>query len=334
MDKSADTPFAAIGETVTYTIVVSHTPGSTAPAFDVVIDDPLAPGVMRLVSGTVITSEGIVLIGNGSGDGSIRIVVPELLLGQTVTITYSVEIIGVPTPAGAAINTAVVSGSSAPDEVPAEFVRNVSASDDAEVSISSGGFFPAGAALDRSLLADYELQTFRPLIFSPIYAGTGNPGSALQITAADASGAPLSYATTIVDAGGNWIVQFPVSFWQSSPVGNVADRLSDTMLFNDRDYGIGAALPQASAGQIYAGQLQPTSSRRALLRSDAIRHGARDRAAAPYVRWRVLHPHAVLCGTAIRRTDRLQSAACPTSGTDLRASSPQSFKAGVRCRER
>ena len=142
VDKSADTPFAAIGETVTYTIVVSHTPGSTAPAFDVVIDDPLAPGVMRLVSGTVITSEGIVLIGNGSGDGSIRIVVPELLLGQTVTITYSVEIIGVPTPAGAAINTAVVSGSSAPDEVPAEFVRNVSASDDAEVSISSGGFFP------------------------------------------------------------------------------------------------------------------------------------------------------------------------------------------------
>ena len=113
--------------------------------------------------------------------------------------------------------------------------------------------------MDRSLLADYELQTFRPLIFSPIYAGTGNPGSALQITAADASGAPLSYATTIVDAGGNWIVQFPVSFWQSSPVGNVADRLSDTMLFNDRDYGIGAALPQASAGQIYAGQLQPTS---------------------------------------------------------------------------
>ena len=142
VDKSADTPFAAIGETVTYTIVVSHTPGSTAPAFDVVIDDPLAPGVMRLVSGTVITSEGIVLIGNGSGDGSIRIVVPELLLGQTVTITYSVEIIGVPTPAGAAINTAVVSGSSAPDEVPAEFVRNVSASDDAEVSISSGGILP------------------------------------------------------------------------------------------------------------------------------------------------------------------------------------------------
>ena len=114
VDKSADTPFAAIGQTVTYTIVVSHAPGSTAPAFDIVLDDPLAPGVMRLVSGTVITSEGIVLIGNGSGDGSIRIVVPELLLGQTVTITYSVEIIGVPTPAGEAINTAVVSGSQHP----------------------------------------------------------------------------------------------------------------------------------------------------------------------------------------------------------------------------
>ena len=97
LDKSADTPFAAIGQSVTYTIVLTHAPGSTAPAFDIVLADALAPGVMQLVSGKRHD-----LLWRGAdrqrvGDNSIRISVPELLLGEVVTIHYTVEFIGVPT---------------------------------------------------------------------------------------------------------------------------------------------------------------------------------------------------------------------------------------------
>ena len=252
LDKSADTPFAAIGQSVTYTIVLTHAPGSTAPAFDIVLADALAPGVMQLVPGSVTTSSGVVLIGNGSGDNSIRISVPELLLGEVVTIHYTVEFIGVPTAQSDAINTVIAEGVTAPGGLPPSFARSIGATDEAAVAISSGGTFPIGAALDRSLLADYELSRPAPLIFAPIYSGVGYPGSTLQITALDASGAPLGVTTTVVGIDGSWIARFP---W---PIGSIGPTptasLEQSALFVDRDLGLGPIQPR---GSTYDGSANP-----------------------------------------------------------------------------
>lgn len=252
VDKTADVQFAMVGQQVTYTVVVGHAPGSTAPVFDLVIEDLLVPGMMVLSAGSVTSSLGTIVSGNNAGDGTIRIVVPEFLLGQTITIRYTVEITNIPVPNPDIVNTVAANGVTAPGDIPPGFVRPVIGGDTASVTAASGGDYPAGAALDRGLLDDYQLTPVRPLPVNPIFTGRGNPGSAIQLTGLDRSGGLMGVTTTLVDYGGNWIAALPAANAPLAVEGAV-DTLARSNLFRDRVDGFqistsyGDANPPGSA---------------------------------------------------------------------------------------
>ncbi len=204
LDKQATPALVGLGETVTYTLTLSHTAGSTAPAYDVVLFDPLSEASLELISGTVVASTGTVVFGNGSGDTGVRVTVPMLMPGQVLTVTFQVRAAGVPIPDGVAVNTSIFDSTSAPGEIPAGFTRPLSGADSAEIQIASGQP-PRGG----SLLAEYE-EVFRRIgrntLDVPLaLAGTAQPGAAVVLGLLDASGAPVSIVGVTADVGGNWV---------------------------------------------------------------------------------------------------------------------------------
>ena len=86
-------------EPITYTVTVSNLAanGSAAPAFNLDLTDLLASENLTLQAGSVTTSTGTIVTGNGSGDTTIEITDAELDLGQSLTITYVAAVTGPPT---------------------------------------------------------------------------------------------------------------------------------------------------------------------------------------------------------------------------------------------
>jgi uncharacterized repeat protein (TIGR01451 family) len=77
------------GDPITYTLVVGNP--SQAPAHDLRIGVALDPH-SRLQAGSVSTSGGTVLLGNGPGDASPVVAVPLLGTGATVVVTFRVTV--------------------------------------------------------------------------------------------------------------------------------------------------------------------------------------------------------------------------------------------------
>ena len=119
--KTNGSPNVDAGDIVTYTLVVSHTSQSTSTAFQNIVSD-LLPAGLSLVPGTVTVSDpdSVVQEGNSAGDASVLVMIPEIPLGATVTITYQARVTGAPTttvrPGDQVANTAGVTGSSVPTE--------------------------------------------------------------------------------------------------------------------------------------------------------------------------------------------------------------------------
>lgn len=77
------------GDVLTYTLSLENT--GAAPATDVVVTDtPDAIGEFRV--GTVNTNLGTVVLGNLPGNDSVRVEVPAVAAGETLTITYQVQV--------------------------------------------------------------------------------------------------------------------------------------------------------------------------------------------------------------------------------------------------
>lgn len=75
--------YTQAGDVLTYTVVVSHTANSSAPAYVVNITDALSP-YHTVVIGSVITSNGTVIQGNTNGDTSVLVLVPVFDLGDGI----------------------------------------------------------------------------------------------------------------------------------------------------------------------------------------------------------------------------------------------------------
>jgi uncharacterized repeat protein (TIGR01451 family) len=77
------------GDVLTYTLTLENT--GLAPATDVVVTDtPDAIGEFRV--GTVTSSLGTVVVGNLPGDSSVQVDVPSVAAGETLTVTYQVQV--------------------------------------------------------------------------------------------------------------------------------------------------------------------------------------------------------------------------------------------------
>jgi uncharacterized repeat protein (TIGR01451 family)/fimbrial isopeptide formation D2 family protein len=209
IDKSADRPFAVVGEPVTYTIVLAHAPGSTAPAFAVSLGDTLAGTGLRLVAGSVTASFGTIVSGNGAGDDTVRVTADLLPLGQSIVVTFQAVPTLVPPPAGQVPNTAEFGAASAPGGPPG-FVRPFAGSDTVVLTVAAGFVdgSPFGGldALDRFLS---EALVVPDPVPAPIYSGTATPGAAISFVVRDATGAIVGQETRFADLGGNWLVAMP-----------------------------------------------------------------------------------------------------------------------------
>jgi uncharacterized repeat protein (TIGR01451 family) len=248
IDKAADRAFATLGETITYTLVLTHAPGSTAPAYNVELSDPLTGGALRLVAGSVSTSLGTVTSGNGGADTAVRVSVAELDVGQSVTVTFRATATAVPPPDGNAPNIGTFKAASAPGGPPG-FVRAFTGSDDAVVRISSaftgGGTAGLASEIDDFLARERAILA-QPLTITPIYSGTAQPGTAITLAARDGSGEIVGQETRLADTGGNWLVPLPAVGTTRVAPDNTGTLQASIPIMRDRDLGLNAGLPEVS----------------------------------------------------------------------------------------
>lgn len=207
LDKQVAQTTVGLGETITYTLVLSQTPGSSAPAYNVVLDDALADPSLQLLTGSVVTSAGTVVLGNAPGDRAIRVTLPVLLPGETLSVSFNVRAIGFPAPDGIAPNTASFTSVAAPGVLPAGFSVVTGGSDTAAVRIVT----PTSQVAGGDLLGDFD-DAFRRLrqngfTLPGILTGTAQPGATVSLQLYDETGAPLGAGSVTADVGGNWVAR-------------------------------------------------------------------------------------------------------------------------------
>ncbi|QGJ68431.1 Hypothetical protein PBC10988_0900 [Planctomycetales bacterium 10988] len=110
--KVASTTTPDAGDTITYTVTVSHTAASQLTAYDLVITDLINDPNLQLDAGSVAASGGTVSLmvdqGNDPSDTQIVISTDSLAIGDTITITYDVIVSAVAPPNTNLDNTAEV----------------------------------------------------------------------------------------------------------------------------------------------------------------------------------------------------------------------------------
>ncbi len=263
-DKQAGPATVGLGEPITYTLVLSHAVNSTAPAYEVVLSDPLSEASLQLIPGSVVASLGTVAIGNGAGDTSVRVTLPVLLPGQVLTVTFQARAVGIPIPDGIAPNTAVFAGTSAPGDIPPGFLRPVNGQDTAAVQIASGAP-PAGG----SLLGEFD-EAFRrigqnTLNVPAILAGTAQPGASVAVALRDSNGAPIATIGLTADVGGQW-VSGPISTGAGPQPNAAAFAEAQSLAGRQGGAGGGVGLPPSVAA---APAPTPTSAPYTVLTSEA-----------------------------------------------------------------
>ena len=108
--KSVNDSIPNIGETLNYTLVITHTASSTEDAFNVIINDFMPTGLSLdtasiKVNGVAIGSSGLVTSGsNASTSSQINFQLDTVALGQTVTITYNATVAQTQSLAGTTLN--------------------------------------------------------------------------------------------------------------------------------------------------------------------------------------------------------------------------------------
>ena len=245
-DKQAGPATVGLGEPITYTLVLSHAATSTAPAYEVVLSDPLSEASLQLIAGSVVASFGTVVIGNAAGDTGVRVTVPVLLPGQVLTVTFQARAVGIPIPDGIAPNTAGFTSTSAPGDIPPGFLRLAAGQDTASVQIASGTP-PTGG----SLLGEYD-DAFRRIAQNrlnvpAILSGTAQPGAGVALALRDSNGAPITTIGLTADVGGHWVAS-PITFGAGPQPDGAAFAEAVTLAGRQGGSGGGAALAPAPAG--------------------------------------------------------------------------------------
>lgn len=237
LDKTADATFAVIGQEIGYTLRLSHTAASTAPAYDILLTDAALPGFLRVVEGSVAV-QGVVGAVIEYVDGGLRIRLPELALGQTLLVTYRVLPTNAPND-GQAPNTAVFTADSFPGvprgATPGDGAeQQLDGSDRAVVTVAAGQPQREGTRFTDVAGREDRLEGFfRGFRSEPIYSGSADPGSTLVVNLRDWQGSVIASTTRVADAGGNWIANFPRTIGFRGDLPTTDDYLSATRLFRD-----------------------------------------------------------------------------------------------------
>ena len=216
IDKQVTPTTVTLGETFTYSVILSHEAASTAPAYNVVVKDLLSDPNLRLQSGSVFASAGLVSTGNVPGDQNIKIDLAKLMPGEVLRVSFQAKIETMPLPNGLVSNTATFGFVSTPDtSLPSTFIRSGSGSDSADILVATPSLRPS----DQSPLSAYQ-EAFKRIRHGywelPIVlAGTAEPGAAVGLEIRDATGAPVSVVGITADVGGHWMA--PPIFTSAMP---------------------------------------------------------------------------------------------------------------------
>ncbi len=240
--KTAGAQFAVLGQQVPYTVTLAHAPGSTAPAYDLVLTDPGLAGLLVVVPGSVVVTgaAGAVV---SAGNGGFAVTIAALQLNEAVTVTYLVTIQGTQGD-GTLPNTARFVADSAPGTPIGGDPANPGGSQvviggEATASITAiAGQPPIGPPISASFNdpgADAQrlARFFRAPGIEPAFAGAADPGSALTIALRDANGSTVNSITRMVDGGGSWVALFSASRGYPGDLPRVSEYLSGTQLFRD-----------------------------------------------------------------------------------------------------
>jgi fimbrial isopeptide formation D2 family protein/uncharacterized repeat protein (TIGR01451 family) len=206
IDKQVTPTTVTLGETFTYSVILSHEAASTAPAYNVVVKDLLSDPNLRLQSGSVFASAGLVSTGNAPGDQNIKIDLAKLMPGEVLRVSFQAKVEAMPLPNGLVSNTVTFGFVSTPDtSLPSTFIRSGSGSDSADILVATPSLRPS----DQSPLSAYQ-EAFKrtrhgywelPIVL----AGTAEPGAAVGLEIRDATGAPVSVVGITADVGGHWM---------------------------------------------------------------------------------------------------------------------------------
>lgn len=202
--KSVSDPNPMVGDTITYTVVLSNDAAATGPAFNLMIQDAL-PTDLSLNATPVLSNPGLGNVISGPGAQTLIVSVPVLQPGESVTVTYDV-FVGYASPVLVDItNTATITGSSSPTGPGRPIADNDTAiikADPAPAPTELREERPIGGGID-------DAQFLPILLIDPIFSGTAEPGSNVTVTLYRQDGS-LSYVRNIVaDVGGHWIAIFP-----------------------------------------------------------------------------------------------------------------------------
>ena len=261
------------GDTLTFTVTIGHAAGSNATAWEVVFADTLPAGlqlesVVTTANGGAVVSSAVSPGANGALAGQFDIPV-----GGEIVVTYRVTVVASVPANSTFVNTADVTWTSLPGDVPAERrsgdsllggggLNDLQVRDSVTVSP-----VVQPAAIVQQLYAFDTFNDFSrdeidrevpgllgfgvrspdnyraPLLpLAPIYSGEAEPGSTLVITLYNTKGEIIGTQTVIVDAGGNWMANFPSTVIRDYPnsvhiaQSNAFYSLSDPHGFNLRTY--------------------------------------------------------------------------------------------------
>lgn len=101
IEKSVAPTTADGGDTVTYTVEITHDPASDGPAYDLVVADNifLTEDALDLDGGTVTVLidgapavDAVIDIGGDPADEEVRVLIPVLDVGQTLTVTFTATV--------------------------------------------------------------------------------------------------------------------------------------------------------------------------------------------------------------------------------------------------
>ncbi len=162
---SDDTPY--LGQTVTYTLTISHTAGSDADAQDLRVTD-LVPAGLTLDLAT-LNVVGATVITDSSAGSSIDLVLDQLALGNTITITYDATVSSDVADIGNNLNnTANTSWSSLPDGVTA------GAGPERDGDAGNGGEDDYADNVSETAVITHPLvELTKTLVGSPVAASSG-----------------------------------------------------------------------------------------------------------------------------------------------------------------
>ncbi len=285
IDKSVNDITPTIGDTITYTLVLTNE--GTSPAYNVVIDDPLP--FQLLLTGNVVLSDpslGTVTAGNTDGETLLVIDIPRLMPGETITVDYDVFIGFQSDVLSGLVNVADVTGSSTPEGGGVISGRPDTTGGDA-IIVADPVPTDEGERKRIPNLGIDDAQFLPVLSIDPIYSGTAEPGSNVTVSLYRDNGA-LSYSRHIMaDAGGHWIAIFPrveheqvaEDFWDfyagsnvfDAPVQMIDDADLTGLAFADdtRNLVVGADIAEESY------DLQLRTDRSSMLPQDHPMHNAR-----------------------------------------------------------